>query len=132
MPDRGRVPSTPPRYADSGPGFRPAPRVCCRRERNPMHPDTRARRGMRALVLTIATMFTLVSTALIAEPASAAHKPPSSAALGASWMANQITANGGFVKSFGSADPVNTAYAVIGMHAAKIGGGAGDLAMSYL
>ena len=62
----------------------------------------------------------------LSSPRPRARRSPEAAdvgaQLGASWMANQITANGGFLKSFGSPDPLNTAYAVIGLHAAKIGG----------
>jgi len=66
--------------------------------------------------------------------ATTAKQPKSQAPakLGASWLATQIAANGGFVKSFGSPDPTNTAYAVIGLHAAKVGGAASTQAIAYL
>jgi hypothetical protein len=51
---------------------------------------------------------------------------------GAQWLGNQIRANGGFINNFGKADPVNTAYAVIGMRAAQVDKSASDQAIVYL
>jgi hypothetical protein len=47
-------------------------------------------------------------------------------------MSDQIIANGGYLSSFGAPDPTNTAYAVIGLHAAHVGQQASDAALSYL
>jgi hypothetical protein len=52
--------------------------------------------------------------------------------LGATWLANQITQNGGFIESFGAPDVTDTAYAVLGLHAAKIGGAESHAAISFL
>ena len=75
-----------------------------------MHTDTRARRGMRALVLVTATTLALGvdGARRRARERGKTPKPPTVAQLGASWMANQITANGGFLKSFGSSRPART------------------------
>jgi hypothetical protein len=92
-----------------------------------------ARRGLRALVLSFTAAL---AVGVVAEPvtagAAAKPKPPTVAQLGASYLANQITTNGGFVESFGAPDPTSTAYAVIGLHAAKIGQAASDAAITYL
>ena len=78
-----------------------------------MHTDFGARRGLRALVLT-----TILALALISAGANAAQAaaPVDTGQMGASWMATQILANHGFLESFGAPDPVDTAYAVIGLH----------------
>jgi hypothetical protein len=90
-----------------------------------------ARRGLRALATA-----TLVSAALIgatAPPAGAATPTNGTRAKqGAQFLANQIRNNGGFLKNFGQADPVNTAYAVIGMRALGVDKHASDLAIRYL
>jgi hypothetical protein len=89
-----------------------------------------ARRGLRALVLPFTAALAF---GVVADPAGAAKpKTPTVAQLGATYIANQITTNGGFVKSFGAPDPTNTAYAVIALHAAKIGQAASDAAITYL
>jgi len=51
---------------------------------------------------------------------------------GAGWLARQITANGGHLVSFGVADPTDTAYAVLGLHAAGVGRDAASAAVAYL
>ena len=101
-----------------------------------MTADSGARRGLRALVL-----FTTITLA-IAVAADAAGATPrvrrrtvqsrASAELGATWLADQITQNGGFIESFGAPDVTDTAYAVLGLHAAKIGGAASDAAITFL
>jgi hypothetical protein len=110
------------------------------------HPGLRTRRGLRALtftmIVTLALSLTLAGVADAKSSKSAKRaassksirlpKSQAPAALGATWLANQIVANGGFVKSFGSPDPTNTAYAVLGLHAAKVGGAASKQAMAYL
>ena len=62
----------------------------------------------------------------------AAHQPRTARQRGAQWLANQIKANHGFVKSFGAADNTGTAYAVIGMRAAGVDKPASDMAINYL
>ena len=98
-----------------------------------MGSDFRARRRLRALVvttvmLTSATLVTVPATTAAADTATNAQR----AQRGAQWLANQIKANGGFIESFGAADPVNTAYAVIGLRAAGIDKPASDQAILYL
>jgi hypothetical protein len=94
----------------------------------------RMRRGLRALILVIITALaaSLTVTGTADATSSKAPKSQAPAAIGASWLARQITANGGFVKSFGSPDPTDTAYAVIGLHAAKVGAAASGAAIAYL
>jgi hypothetical protein len=95
----------------------------------------RARRGLRALVAA-----TIVSTALLgatagtttAGAAAAAPTNVQRAQRGAQWLANQIKNNGGFLKNSGVADPVDTAYAVIGMRSVGVDKHASNLAMVYL
>jgi hypothetical protein len=79
----------------------------------------------------------VTSAVLVTAPAStaAAGSPTTGlrAQRGAQWLANQIKANGGFVKySGGGADAVDTAYAVIGMRAAGVDKPASDQAVHYL
>jgi hypothetical protein len=96
-----------------------------------MGSDFRARRGLRAFVT--ATVISLGLGGALAGVAGAA--PPSNitrAQRGAQWLANQIKANHGFVKSFGAADNTSTAYAVIGMRAAGVDKPASDTAIRYL
>jgi hypothetical protein len=98
-----------------------------------MRSDSGARRGLRALLIT-AVLAT--SVLLAAAPATTAAADTATnaqrAQRGAQWLANQIKANGGFIKNFGTADPVNTAYAVIGLRAAGIDKPASDKAILYL
>jgi hypothetical protein len=96
-----------------------------------MGSDFRARRGLRAFVTA-----TVISVALGGALAGVADATPPTnlqrAQRGAQWLANQIKANHGFVKSFGAADATSTAYAVIGMRAADVDKPASDLAIRYL
>ena len=89
-----------------------------------------ARRGLRALVCTTALALG-VGVAAPAADAAYAKKPPTQK-LGASWMANQIDANNGYLMSYGAPDPVNTAYAVIGLRATVTGATARTEAIAYL
>ena len=101
-----------------------------------MGSDPKARRGLRAAVTAILSVATATSVALIGLSASTAGAtPPTSlqrAQRGAQWLANQITHNGGVLVNFGKPDPVDTAYAVIGMRAAGVGKGASNKAVAYL
>jgi hypothetical protein len=96
-----------------------------------MGSDLRARRGLRAvvtvMVITVALAGTLATGAAAAPPTNLQR-----AQRGAQWLANQIKHNGGYVKSFGVADPTSTAYAVIGMRAAGVDKPASDQAIRYL
>jgi hypothetical protein len=78
----------------------------------------------------------VASVALVTAPTLPAGADTPTAAQraqrGAQWLANQIRANGGFINNFGKADPVNTAYAVIGLRAAGIDKPASDQAIIYL
>ena len=51
---------------------------------------------------------------------------------GAGWLARQLTAHGGHLEAFGAADVPDTAYAVLGLHAAGVGRTAGAQAIAYL
>ena len=95
-----------------------------------MATDFRARRGLRALVLLV--IITLAVAAAADAAGAADQNPPTPAELGATWLANQITQNGGFIASFGAPDVTNTAYAVLGLHAANIGGDASQAAITFL
>ena len=91
----------------------------------------RARRGLRALVVS-----TVMSAALIgAATTGAGAAAPTNIQRGqqsAQWLANQIKANGGFVRNFGKPDPVDTAYAVIGIRSVGVDQAAATLATTYL
>jgi len=93
----------------------------------------RARRGLRALVVS---MLSVASVALVTAPANpaAADSPTNTqrAQRGAQWLANQIKANGGFIENFGAPDPADTAYTVIGLRAAGVDKPASDQAVRYL
>jgi hypothetical protein len=51
---------------------------------------------------------------------------------GAQWLANQIKQNGGVLQNFGKPDPVDTAYAVIGLRATGVDKPASDQAIAAL
>jgi hypothetical protein len=97
-----------------------------------MRSDFKARRGLRAFVA--ATVISVAFAGALATSAGAAPPPSSAqrAQRGAQWLANQIKANHGFVKSFGVADAPSTAYAVIAMRAAGVDKPASDQAIRYL
>jgi hypothetical protein len=96
-----------------------------------MGSDLRARRGLRALTVTAMTVATLTCAssgiAFATSPTTAQR-----AQQGAQWLANQITRNGGLLQNFGKPDPVDTAYAVIGMRAAGVDKTASDEAVASL
>jgi hypothetical protein len=70
------------------------------------------------------------STTVHSTPGTA--RPQQVASYGAGWLARQITANGGYLTGFGVPDPTDTAYAVVGLHAAGVGRQASDQAIGYL
>src|SRR3954452_24189968 len=86
-----------------------------------MGSDFKARRGLRALVVTA---ILATSASLVAAPATTAAADTATnaqrAQRGAQWLAHQIKANGGVLLCVSAPDPVNTAYAVIGLRAAGI------------
>ena len=91
----------------------------------------RARRGLRALVVSIGISVTLAG--LSASGASA--DTPTNLQRGqqsAQWLANQIKVNGGVLHNFGKIDPIDTAYAVIGIRAVGVDKAAANLATAYL
>jgi hypothetical protein len=51
---------------------------------------------------------------------------------GAAYLARQITTNGGYVGAPGAPDVPDTAYAVLGLHAAGVGGAASNQAIAFL
>src|SRR5258705_3707410 len=85
-----------------------------------MGSDFRARRGLRALVVT-AVLAT--SASLVAAPATTAAADTATnaqrAQRGAQWLANQIKANGGVIVSFGAPPPPHTPQAAIGVCAGR-------------
>jgi hypothetical protein len=98
----------------------------------------RAAAGLAALTLAAAVV-------LPALPASAAPATPAAtpavaqaanrttvAQWGAGYLARQIKTNGGHLDSFGVTDVVDTAYAVLGLHAAGVGRAAGNQAIAFL
>jgi len=96
-----------------------------------MGSDLRARRGLRALAgtATIALALTGASSGIAgaASPTTVLR-----AQRGAQWLAKQIVRNGGVLQNFGKPDPVDTAYAVIGMRAAGVDKPASDEAVASL
>jgi hypothetical protein len=99
------------------------------------HRHARARRGLRALLALPITALTLAiapSSAVHATSPAAAPTRGQVARWGAGWLARQITANGGHLVSFGAPDPTDTAYAVLGLHAAGVGRDAASAAVAYL
>lgn len=96
-----------------------------------MASDFKARRGLRAFVavtiISIGLGGTLAGVADAAPPGNMTR-----AQRGAQWLANQIKANHGFVKSFGAADNTGTAYAVVAMRSVGVDKPASDTAIRYL
>jgi hypothetical protein len=91
----------------------------------------RARRGLRALV--VSTLMT-VAIAGVSVPGAGAASPTNleRGQQSAQWLANQIKQNGGVLRNFGKADPIDTAYAVIGIRAVGVDKAAATLAITYL
>ena len=74
-----------------------------------------------------------VAPATASVPAAAAATTARrSARWGAGYLARQITANGGFVAPFGRPTSSNTAFSVLGLHAAGVGGTASGQAIAWL
>jgi hypothetical protein len=124
-----------------------ASRVPTERDRVPSHLTTR--KTLNAAVAA-ATGVALAITGLAGGSASAAtdsatHPGRANAAAvtttptdqqvarwGAGYLARQIQANGGYLAPFGAPDLTNTAFAVLGLHAAGVGGTAADQALAWL
>src|SRR3954451_19413742 len=99
--------------------------------------DFRARRGLRALsVRGLVSVVMATSVTLVAIPATpAGADTPTNATRaqrGAQWIANEIRANGGYLRNFGKPDLVSTAYGVVSMRAAGIDLGASHMAVGFL
>ena len=90
----------------------------------------RARRGLRALTVSVVTSLALIGVSPTA--ASAATTNQQRAQQGAQWLANLIKANGGVLLNFGKPDPIDTAYAVIGLRAAGVDKPASNQAIAFL
>lgn len=99
-------------------------------------------RWLRAVSAVSATALVALVTGA-ALPASAASAATSAAVAatpthgqvakwGAGYLARQIAANGGHVNAYGFTDVVDTAYAVVGLHAAGVGKAASDQALAFL
>ncbi|MFL6101512.1 MAG: hypothetical protein ACJ71T_16320 [Actinomycetales bacterium] len=73
-----------------------------------------------------------VAPASATSSAAAAATTQQVARWGAGYLARQITANGGFIAPFGAPDLSNTAYSVLGLHAAGVGGTASGQAIAWL
>ena len=81
-------------------------------------------RRLITLATSVALGFGLVALQPPAAASAAVTTSPvasSSARLGAAYLARQLDANGGHLVSFGSPDISTTAYAVLGLHAARAG-----------
>src|SRR6516225_3841593 len=97
----------------------------------------RARRVRCGLLVFLGGVGASMSAVPPSSPAWATTgvSPPSTSIVvardGAGWLARQIAANGGDVVS-GAPDPSDTAYAVLGLHAAGVGSAASAMAMSFL
>jgi hypothetical protein len=85
-----------------------------------------------ALTLTGLVGGTAASASAKASATATAATPAQAARWGAGWLARQINANGGYVAPFGAPDLSNTAYSVLGLHAAGVGGTAADHAVAWL
>jgi hypothetical protein len=92
------------------------------------------RRGLRTLVVGVALGACVTPASdWVWRSTAYAGAPPASITVardGAGWLARQITAHGGSVAS--APDPTDTAYAVLGLHAAGVGRAASSQAMSFL
>jgi hypothetical protein len=76
----------------------------------------------------------VVALGLVAIPAaaSAAAAPSKSARVGAGYLARQIDANGGHLGASDAPDVTDTAYAVLGLHAAGVGKKQSARAIAFL
>ncbi len=89
-------------------------------------------RRLITLATTVAMGFGLVALPSISTTASAAPARVTSTRSGAGYLARQIDAGGGHIVSFGSPDITDTAYAVLGLHAAGVGAKQNARAVAFL
>jgi hypothetical protein len=89
---------------------------------------------LRGLSLVAALTTAVVTSVTVPASAASTTTAPSTqvARWGAGYLADQLAAGGGHLDSFGFPDPGNTAYAVIGLHAAGVGQSASAQAIAYL
>jgi hypothetical protein len=99
-----------------------------------MRHHLQARRGLRVLAVVVAASIGWASPAIAASTGTSevATTRGQVARWGASWMAKQIRVNGGFLTAFGAPDPSDTAYAVLGLHAAGVGRDEAKQAVRFL
>ena len=89
--------------------------------------------GLVALPSAPATAAPVHSTSSRAGAATSSRAgAATSSRAGAGYLARQIDAGGGHIVSFGAADITNTAYAVLGLHAAGVGAIEGAKAIAFL
>ena len=85
-----------------------------------------------------ATARTTASAPTTAAASTTASAPTTAAArltvarAGAGWLARELSAGHGHLSSSGSPDVADTAYAVLGLHAAGVGRAQADQALSFL
>lgn len=79
------------------------------------------------------TAIATSASAATAAPAAAAVSAPSPVArAGAGWLARELSAGNGRLEPFGAPDIANTAYAVLGLHAAGVGRVQAQQALTFL
>lgn len=88
--------------------------------------------GVAATALAVGLAAPSVATASPSPAPASASASAQAAGWGAGWLADQITANGGYLTSFGVEDQSDTAYAVVGLYAAHVGRAASAQAINYL
>jgi hypothetical protein len=106
----------------------------------PSHLSTRktlsaAAAAFTGVALAITGLTGGSATAATSSTAAGAVASPTNlqvARWGAGYLARQITRNGGYLAPFGSPDLTNTAFAVLGLHAAGVGGRASNQAIAWL
>lgn len=91
-------------------------------------------RGLRVATMVMAAVGLAAVFAGSAAAASESKAPTTKqvARFGAGWLAAQIEADGGYLTEFGAPGVSDTAYAVLGLHAAGVGRTASTEAISYL
>jgi hypothetical protein len=85
-----------------------------------------------ALGLGLVTLQPAATSAGASAAAATSARPSKSARVGAGYLARQIDINGDHLVSFGAPDISNTAYAVLGLHAARVGKEQGRRAIGFL
>lgn len=135
MPGRAWAPKTPPWTAGWSLGVSgfPGGQVSAP---GPLQTGNAVRLTRFSKALAACAVVVLLPTGVAAaSPSQSRATPPvarASAAYGAGWLASQLSANGGYLTGFGVPDQTDTAYAVIGLHAAGYGRAAAEQAIGYL